>query len=174
MQLILVGYRGSGKSTIGRALAERLGYRFADLDDEVCAFFGDKTIKQIWDEFGEPAFRKLECYQLRKLLAEQNIVLALGGGTVMQDQCRRTIETAPKRVAIYLHCDPAELHRRVLADPKFTQTRPNQPCPQTGLGEITAGLAEREPTYRAVADHVIDAGGMTVEQVVELVLAKIA
>ncbi len=174
MRLILMGYRGSGKSTVGRALAERLSCRFADLDDEVCAFLGDKTIRQIWVEFGEPTFRKLECFLLRKLLVEPDIVLALGGGTVMQDKCRRTIEAASGRVAVYLHCEPAELHRRVLADPKFTETRPNRPDPTNGLTVIIEKLAEREPIYRAVADHVIDVTAMTIDQSVEQVIAKIA
>lgn len=86
--LILVGFMGSGKSTVGRALAQRLGWHFADLDDRIEAAAG-RAIREIFRERGEADFRELERRELLQLLGEsrsRHTVLALGGGTFAQPQ----------------------------------------------------------------------------------------
>jgi shikimate kinase len=81
MRIYLTGFMGSGKTTVGRALARRLGVPFLDLDHEIEQQAG-MTVRQIFERQGEPAFRSLEAEALRGTLALADVVVAMGGGTV--------------------------------------------------------------------------------------------
>src|SRR5262245_38294162 len=111
MSTVLIGYRGSGKSTIGHKLADRLWQKLVDTDDLIVAKAG-KSIAQIFAEHGEPHFRDLETSVVREVAALQDHVIALGGGAPMREENRKAIKEAGHRV-IYLKCDPAELHKRI-------------------------------------------------------------
>jgi shikimate kinase len=156
MNIILIGYRGSGKSTIGKLLATRLWKTFVDTDEEVRKRFANKTIAEIWQEHGESEWRRAEVEVTQKVLEGANQVIALGGGTLMQPAARTAVEQAKNAVRIYLSCEPQELHRRIAQDTNSSRSRP----PLTGYGgsveEIRCVLAERDPVYRAVADKVLD------------------
>ncbi len=166
MNIVLLGYRGSGKTTIGRKLADELWKTFVDTDAEVCKRLGGRTIKQIWDELGEPAFRQAECEVTAELLKGDEQVIALGGGTVMQPTAREAIENATDTHCVYLQCEPAELHKRIHADTQTAAARPNLTSLGGGVEEIAKILAEREPTYIAVADKVLDVTRMTPDDAV--------
>ena len=156
MNIVLMGYRGSGKSTIGRKMADELWKQFADTDELVCRRFGNISIKEIWERHGEPAFRKAECEVVGELLAKGNQVIALGGGTVMQPEARAALQAAPNTNRIYLKCDPQELHRRIQADAQTAATRPALSGLNGSIEEIRKVLAEREPVYEALATQVFD------------------
>jgi shikimate kinase len=156
MNIILFGYRGSGKTTLGRMLAAQLWKTFADVDDEARKRFGGRAIARIWQEEGEPAWRAAEVEVTAQLLARPEMVIALGGGTLMQPAAREAVRNAREAVRIYLKCAPAELHRRIAADPNTAATRPNLTALGGGLEEIEAVLREREPVYLEVADKVFD------------------
>jgi shikimate kinase len=81
MLVLLTGFMGSGKSAVGRRLAAALGVRFVDLDEEVEHAAG-RTVRQIFDELGEAAFRQLEHQALARLVEERDAVIATGGGTL--------------------------------------------------------------------------------------------
>jgi shikimate kinase len=165
MAIVLVGYRGSGKTTVGRKLAERLGVAFVDLDERVSATAG-KTIREIFADEGESGFRAHESKVLAALLAESGHgVLSLGGGAIERAENRHKIRESGRRV-IYLRCEGEELLRRISADPRTGQTRPNLTHLGGGRDEIAAMLARREPWYREVAHGEIDVTTLAIDEVV--------
>jgi shikimate kinase len=165
MSTVLIGYRGAGKTTIGRKLADRLWQKFVDVDDLIVAKAGGKPIRQIFEEHGEPHFRELEAEAVRDVAAMQDVVIGLGGGTLMREENRQVLKAAGHRL-IYLKCDPVELHKRISADPQSALTRPPLTDLGGGLEEIKQVLAEREPVYRQVMDAELEITYLTPEDAV--------
>ncbi len=173
MNLVLLGYRGSGKSTVGRLAADRLGMTFADVDELTVQRFGGMSIADIWKTHGEPAFRDRECEVVRELLGGRGQIIAFGGGTIMQPRARDLLMSAKDAGSarcVYLAADPAVLHRRIAADANSSATRPSLTALGGGLEEIEHVLAERGPAYRAAADAVVDVTSLDVEQAVQEVV----
>lgn len=154
--IVLIGYRGSGKTTLGKMIADQVWKKFVDVDDQTRKRFDGKSIAQIWDEHGEPRWRAAEVEVTRELMAGRDKVIGLGGGTLMQPEARQAVEQAADTVRIYLKCDPEELYRRIKADTRTADTRPSLTEHGGGLEEIKTVLAQRQPVYEAVADHVLD------------------
>lgn len=152
MNLILIGHRGSGKSTVGAILAERLGRRFVDLDRIVSEQAG-KPIREIFAEEGEEGFRRREHDALMSVRKSKNSVLALGGGALLHQEIRPLARRMGK--VVWLRAPAVVLWSRVRNDPETLNNRPNLTS-AGGLPEIEAVLAEREPIYRAVAHHSVD------------------
>lgn len=167
-----MGYRGSGKSSVGRALADRLGWRFVDLDDAVRERFGGATIATIWAEHGEPAFRAAESDAAVERLGEAGLVLALGGGTPMQPGAAGAIRASPA-LKVYLHAPAEVLHDRIHADAASASERPALTASGGDLAEVRRVLAEREPRYRALADVVVDTADATTDELVERLAARV-
>ncbi|MAE60545.1 MAG: hypothetical protein CMJ49_04210 [Planctomycetaceae bacterium] len=167
MNVVLMGYRGCGKSTIGRALADRLGLAFIDVDDEVCRRFNLPTISAIFQAHSEAAFREAETNVVVELVGGDGRVIALGGGSVMHTESRRTIEATTQAMRVYLKCTAEELFRRTQTDPKFSKTRPQQSKLGGSVERITEMLAQREPVYTALADVTIDVTDCPIDQAVE-------
>jgi len=170
MNVILVGYRGSGKSELGRRLAEHLWLDFADTDDEICRRFDGRTIAEIWQVFGEPAFRETEVAVARELCARDGLVIALGGGTVMQPRAREAIAAAENTKRIYLACEADELNRRIQGDTATTVHRPNLTQHGGGVEEIQSLLTERDPIYRELADSVLEVTYTDLDQATDQLL----
>lgn len=156
--IVLMGLRASGKSTVGRLLAARLGRRFIDLDDLTAARLGEQCAGDALARHGEPAFRAAEVEALRGVLRGGDAVLALGGGTptargaawILREQ-----REAGRVFIVHLRADAATLRARLDADPT---PRPSL----TGRGaaaEVDDLLRRREPIYRDLADAVVEAGG---------------
>lgn len=164
-RVILLGYRGSGKSTLGRLLAQRLHWDFVDLDDAVRQRFGGLAIADIWKRFGEPAFRQAEVDAAIELLDRTNLVLALGGGTPMQEKAFDAIKRSGDSLKVYLRADAAALAKRIMSDPASSDQRPSLTASVHGgaIGEVQQVLSLREPTYRRLADEVLDVGGASPE-----------
>lgn len=156
--VVLMGLRASGKTTLGRALAERLGRRFIDLDDRTLALLGDGTIADAFRRAGEPAFRAAEVEALGSALAEEGIVLALGGGTPTApgaEAMLREAQAQGRAALVYLRCEPETLRARLRASGGAGANRPSL----TGddpLDEIERVHAARDPVYRALADVVLE------------------
>lgn len=172
MNVILIGYRGSGKTSVGKKLAAQLWKTFVDVDVETCGKFGGKTIAAIWQESGEPAWRKAEEEVVRDLLAKDNLVIGLGGGTVMIPGLAEAMKAAPDTKRIYLRCEPEELHRRISGDSQSAATRPSLTTHGGGLEEIRTVLAQREPVYRQVADGEFDVTRVGVDDTVRYLIQK--
>jgi shikimate kinase len=161
---VLIGYRGSGKSTIGARLADRLWQKFVDTDQLVVKK-AEKSIAQIFADDGEARFRQLEIEAVREALAMEEHVVSLGGGAVMREENRAALRAGNHRV-IYLKCDPKELVRRIESDPATAAARPPLTAHGGGIEEISKVLAEREPVYRQVMHAELDVTNLTPEEAV--------
>jgi shikimate kinase len=165
--LALVGYRGTGKSTVGRILARRLNRPFVDCDLEVEARAG-RSISAIFADCGEPAFRDLEERALAELTEMfPAAIVATGGGAVLRESNRRRIRDFG--FVVWLRTDPDELARRLESDHRGLAERPAL-TPMGTLDEIAQVLAVREPFYRGLADSVIETGGKTPDEVAAAIL----
>lgn len=164
MSIVLIGYRGSGKTTVGRKLADQLWQTFVDVDDLITARAG-KTIKDIFEQEGEPAFRDIESDIVREVSAQPEQVIGLGGGSLLREQNRNALRTAGHKL-IYLRCDVEELHRRIHADAQTAATRPSLTNLGGGIEEIRKLLAEREPIYREMMHAELDVTHLTPEEAV--------
>jgi shikimate kinase len=164
MSTVLIGYRGSGKTTIGKRLADRLWQSFVDTDERVVARAG-KSIKEIFAQDGEPRFRELEAEAVREALGLQDHVIALGGGTTMRPETREALKKSGHRV-VYLKCAPEVLHQRIAQDPETAASRPNLTSLGGGVDEIAKVLDEREPVYRQVMHAELDVTHLTPEEAV--------
>jgi len=163
MALILVGYRGSGKTTVTRLLAGRLGCAALDTDEEIAARAG-MSIPRIFAIEGEEGFRERERDRLLEALRrDPPWVLATGGGIVERADNRRALRAHPAAV-VYLRVPVAELQHRLRTDPV------GRPSLTGGdpADEVAKVLARREDLYRAVADRCVDAAGDLEGIVVEL------
>jgi shikimate kinase len=148
--LFLVGLPGSGKSTLGRQLARRLGKTFVDADHELERALG-VTIATIFEIEGEASFRDREEAALATMVARTDIVLATGGGVVIRRANRERL-TANGTV-VYLHAQPAQAWLRV----RGSHHRPLLNTPDK-LARLEQLYRERDPLYREVADRVVDNG----------------
>jgi shikimate kinase len=167
--LALVGYRGTGKSTVGQILAERLGRVFVDADREIERRAG-RSICAIFNVGGESAFRDCEERTLAELIDQfPTAILATGGGAVLREITRRRLREFG--FVVWLKAEPAELALRLEADLASATNRPAL-TPAGAIGEIAEVLRDRTPLYESVADTAIETGGRTPDQVASAVLLR--
>lgn len=163
--LFLVGMMGAGKTTVGRQLAKRLGKEFRDSDREIEVRTGVR-IAVIFDIEGEAGFRKREAEVIEQLTALQNVVLATGGGAVLDPRNRENLKT--RGFVVYLHASPQELSLRTRNDKSRPLLRGGNPRER-----LAALYAARDPLYREIADTVIDTGRQSVSLLLAQVLARL-
>ena len=150
---------GSGKSTIGRILARRLGVTFGDSDQVIEQRLGC-SIRSYFDREGEEAFRDIEQQVLADLLAQRPYgVLATGGGAVLRPANRQALKTAQQ--VVYLRAFPEEILRRVKNDSKRPLLQVDDP-----LQKLRELFTQRDPLYRETAHCVVDAGSGSAHSVV--------
>lgn len=155
--LFLIGPMGAGKSTIGRQLAKELKLEFYDADQEIEARTG-ADIAWIFDVEGEEGFRKREAMVIDELSQLQGIVLATGGGAVLNVENRTRL--AARGTVVYLYTTVEQQVRRTAKDKR----RPllQNPTPESTLKDL---MTSRDPLYREVADVVVSTDGRTVRSV---------
>ncbi|MDN4059642.1 bifunctional shikimate kinase/3-dehydroquinate synthase AroKB [Massilia sp. YIM B02769] len=163
--IFLVGLMGSGKTTIGRLLARRLGRRFVDSDHAIEARTG-ASIPWIFEIEGEASFRRREAEMIRELTGQEGIVLATGGGAVLDPASRALL--AERGTVIYLRAGIGSILQRTSHDK-------NRPLLQTAdpRRKLEQLLAQREPLYREIADLVIDTGRPNVQSMVQTILEQL-
>jgi shikimate kinase len=166
VSIILIGYRGSGKTTVGRKLAKRLGKEFVDADDLVVRAAG-QSIREIFAQHGEERFRDLEAEAVSQLAGKEfdNHVIALGGGALGRPENRKTLSGKNHRI-IHLRCDPAELLNRINADAMTSDNRPPLTNLGGGLEEIQKLLRQREPIYTSIMTAELDVTRLSPDQAV--------
>ncbi|HET6249598.1 MAG TPA: shikimate kinase [Tepidisphaeraceae bacterium] len=167
----LIGYRGSGKTTVGKLLADELHCRSVDIDQCIVSAAG-KSIREIFEEAGEPAFRDLETKCIGEAMRLQNAVVSFGGGALDREENRKMMTAADCRL-IYLRCEPAELLRRIRSDPQTAVNRPNLTALGGGIDEIQAVLARREPVWRGMIVAEIDVTALSPVDVVKRCLESL-
>ena len=170
--LLLIGPRGSGKTTVGVCLAERLGRLFIDTDVRVLQRFDEVTVSEVWQTHGESAWRAAETQVMREILTDDvdgGVVCALGGGAPMIDEVADLIDGARqdgRAVVVYLRGTPETLRTRLTDE---TSDRPSL----TGadpLDEIGDVLAARESTYVRLSDTIIEIDSGAVDEIINAII----
>lgn len=162
-RLVLTGFMGAGKSTIGRLLASRLGWSFVDLDQHLETRTG-ATIPELFSTYGEAHFRRLESTALASALGRSNVILALGGGTPESLTNRLLIEQTPATATVFLdapfatlfdRCVLQDISRPVLSDPAAAQVR----------------FELRRPLYTRLAQLTVDTSSLNSDETVKAILS---
>ncbi len=168
--IFLVGYRGTGKTTIAPLLAERLGWGWVDADRALEDRYG-KTIRAIFAEEGEAGFREKEELLLDELCRKSSRVIATGGGVVLREANRQRLNE-PGRAVIWLTADGRTICERLQGDPASAAQRPDLTV--GGLAEIEEMLRVRGPLYQAVAHCTVDTAGRSPAEIVAAILEHLA
>ena len=169
--LILIGYRATGKTSLARLLAEKLGVSWYDSDVLIETQAG-KSIAKIFAEDGEPFFRDREAEQIEKIVQEseqagKRIVLATGGGAILRESTRLFLKS--HGLVIWLTASKETIHRRMMQDATTASRRPDLttlPAEQ----EIAHLLEKREQFYRDTAHMILDTENDSLEILVEKIL----
>jgi len=156
---------GAGKTTIGKVIARRMKRPFFDSDLEIEQRCG-VSIPVIFDIEGEPGFRARESQVIEDLSARADIVLATGGGAVLDEKNRERL--AARGTVVYLHAWPGDLYLRVRHDK-------NRPLLATAdpRAKLEALYAERDPLYRQIADLIVETGSQSAQTLAREVLAQL-
>jgi shikimate kinase len=161
--IVLVGVPGAGKTTVGKLLAKDLGIDFFD-SDQVIESRSGKSVSDIFTQDGEPAFRKLEHDVIVELLDSNNVVLALGGGSLGNEETRAKVKDA---TTVWLVAGLAQAVDRV----GMNRNRPLL------LGNVRGQLADlmaaREPFYKEVAAIAVDTSRLIPSEVVTEIVAEL-
>jgi len=171
-KLTLIGYRGTGKSTLAEALSGALGCEWRDADAVLEDLVGC-TIVQLVRDRGEAAFRAEESTVLGELLRNFDGVLATGGGVVL-DAGNRGLLQALGRPVVWLTAPAGVIRRRLAADPTTRDRRPALTGVDDPLAEVESALLQREPFYRECADASFDAGSLAPEELVARLVGWLA
>lgn len=169
MLVTLIGYRATGKTTLARLLAERLGWDWADADVEIERRAG-KSIARIFAEQGERAFRDLEAQVIAELCCRTRLVLAAGGGAPMRPETRQRMRAAG--MVVWLTARPETILARMSADATTASRRPAL-TERDALDEIVHLLAQREPVYRQAAHLEIDTEQKLPDQLADEILRRL-
>ncbi|MBN1680786.1 MAG: shikimate kinase [Anaerolineae bacterium] len=159
VNLVLAGFMGTGKTTVGRMAAARLGMAFVDTDDVIMTRAGC-SVAQIFAQYGEAAFRQLEADVCRDLAAQRGYVIATGGGALLDPAVVEAFAAAS--LIVCLQCTLDEILRRVGDDPSRPLFSPDRE-------RLARLLAERAALYDGLP-HQIDTTGLSPEQAVEEVI----
>lgn len=161
--LFLIGYRGTGKTSTARLVAEKLAWRWLDADavlEERCG----RSIRQIFAEEGEAWFRDKESAILQELCGLREHVIATGGGVILRPENRQRLKQG---AVVWLRAAPSILWQRLQNDASTGERRPN--LSQGGLGEIEEFLRIRTPLYEACRDFTVDTAEQSPEQVAQTI-----
>jgi shikimate kinase len=163
MNIVLIGYRGTGKSTVGRLLASRLGRQLVSTDAEIVKR-AQRTVPEIIAQEGWEYFRDLESDICRELADRDQLVIDTGGGAILRTQ---NIESLKKNGTVFwLTASVETIAKRIGSD----NQRPSLTGTKSFVDEIQDVLQERMPKYQAAADHVIATDHRSINQLVETVL----
>lgn len=169
MNVILMGFRCTGKSSAGRCLADELGAPFFDTDEMIELRTG-RPISRIVAENGWPAFRAAEREVVRELAGTDGGVISLGGGTVCAPE--NVADLKARGFFIWLSASPEAIAGRMVRDKERGAERPSL-TGEPSVQEMQAVMDEREPLYRQLADAVVDTTGIPVAAVVGAIRAAL-
>jgi shikimate kinase len=169
MLITLIGYRGTGKSTIAPRLALRLKFDWVDADVELENYTG-RSIREIFATDGEPEFRRIEREVLAQLLKRDRLVVAAGGGAILNEATRQEIREAGP--VVWLQASVETIARRILRDGTVSTHRPNLTS-TGGIDEIRTLVMKREPLYRECATIAVLSEGSSIEALVQRIIMQL-
>jgi len=163
MNIVLIGYRGTGKSVIGAMLAKRLGMRCIAMDAEIVSQTG-MSIPEIVEQFGWPGFRDRESAVARDLASRDNLIIDTGGGVIERPE---NIEVLQKNACmIWLKASVATIVARIQGGTERPALTPGK----TFTEEVAEVLERRTPKYRSAAHHEIDTDNVPPEQIADTII----
>ncbi len=166
MNIVLIGYRGTGKSTVGKNLAERLGRDLVSTDAEIIRR-ARLPVPDIVQRFGWDHFRDLESEVCRDLAGKDRLIIDTGGGAILRQQ---NVDSLKKNgVLIWLTADVRTITERIGGD---TQ-RPSLTGAKSFTEEVEEVLRERQPKYKSAANHIIETDRRSVVEVAEAILVLV-
>ena len=162
--IALIGFMGTGKSTVGRIIAKRLNKNFIEMDDIIVEIAG-KSIPSIFEDDGEIVFREFEIQTCKKLSEKENTVISCGGGIILNkinlDYLNRS------SVIICLDANPDVIYKRTMEDGKEKRPLLSNPNPMKSIKDL---LEYRKPLYDRATEHHIDTSSLNLEEVVDEVI----
>lgn len=166
-RIVLMGFMGAGKTTVGRLLAQSLGWEFLDLDDHIEQRTG-VAVSELFELHGEPHFRRVESTALANALSRKRAVLALGGGTPEQLTNFLLIEQTPGTVVVFLDATFETLFDRCMLQTieSPSHIRPVLASP----AEAQARFNQRQPHFRRLARHILATGDLSPAQTSQAIL----
>ena len=166
MNIVLIGYRGTGKSTVGKLLAARLGRELVSTDAEIVKR-AEHPIPEIVAQQGWDYFRDLESDTCRELASRDQLVIDTGGGAILRAQ---NVEVLKKDgILFWLTASVETIAKRIGGD----NQRPSLTGTKSFIDEIQDMLRERTPKYRAAADHIVMTDDRSIDQLVETLLTLV-
>lgn len=166
MNIVLIGYRGTGKSTVGKVLAARLGWPLISTDAEIVRGAG-RSVPEMVAQHGWEHFRDLESMVCRDLAAQDRLIIDTGGGAILRQENVACLKK--NGMLFWLTASVATIASRIGRD---TQ-RPSLTGAKSFVEEIEEVLAVRTPKYREAADHIVPTDGCTINQIVETILSSV-
>ncbi len=163
MNIVLIGYRGTGKTVIARELGRRLSMQVVGMDEEIVKRAG-KSIPEIVEQHGWEHFRDMESQVAADLEDGDGLIIDTGGGVIGRPQNVRSLKK--NGIVFWLVADEETIVSRIEHDDQ----RPSLSGSKSFLEEISEILAERAPKYRAAADHIIDTAANSVDKAVEAII----
>ena len=168
MNLFLIGYRCSGKTTVGKTIAKNLGLAFVDADTMLSAACG-KRIKEIIDTEGWASFRRMERSTLKQICAKQRQVVATGGGVVLDAANIAAMKSSGQ--VVWLNASADVIRSRMQTDASTEHLRPALTA-KGSLAEIEDLLAERRPLYERASDFVVQTDVIPIDEIVQKIIKK--
>lgn len=166
MNVVLIGYRGTGKSTVGKIVATQLGRTLISTDAEIVKRAG-QTIPEIVAQQGWDYFRDLESQVCGELAGQDGMVIDTGGGAILRSE--NVVQLKRNGTLFWLTASVGSITRRIGRD----NQRPSLTGTKSFVEEVEEVLRERTPKYQAAADHVIGTDGRSIVQIVDEILARL-
>lgn len=166
MNIVLVGYRGTGKSTVGKVLAARLGRPLVSTDAEIVLRAG-QTVPEIVAQHGWDHFRDLESTVCQDFAARDGLVIDTGGGAILRPHNAECLKKTG--IVVWLTASVATIVSRIGHD----NQRPSLTGNKSFIEEVEEVLAVRTPKYQKAADHVVPTDDRSIEQIVQAILSSI-
>jgi shikimate kinase len=167
MNIVLIGYRGTGKSAVGKILAAQLGRRLVSTDEEIIRRAG-KSIPDLVAAHGWEYFRDLESAVCQDLAGRDNLVIDTGGGAILRDENVKVLKGNGR--LIWLTASVETIAARIGG----SSQRPSLTRTKSHVAEIRDVLSERIPKYQAAADHSIPTDGRSVEELAKTILKQVS
>ena len=166
MNIVLIGYRAAGKSTIGKHLASKLGLTFYDVDRHIESRIAPETLTAFYTRVGENGFRPIETEIVLELCDKSEAVIAFGAGSLIRKPNQQSIKL--NTLVVYVKVPARKLWARIQSDPSSGHTRPD--LAGGGLKEVKYMLEKREPVYNECSDIVVNGNQSTTSIVDEIIL----